>query len=341
MKLPFIPVVITLIKKFKIPLIIVGAIFLLGIGAFFGWKQYQFLQSPEKALQTITLALQKGDRHQLALLVDFRALSEDLARQIQAHYPAAASLPALAVLAENIQQSLWDSMGASADKPVKVNPYAPLEPLPAEALPQIATTLHMQQVTEHFALLQAIVDYPRAEHAFTLLLQLDDKAGQGWRITKVVNAAELVQAFVKAETLIANHKAEALAKKNAEQESRMNAQFTLHSCTARAGMLSDGKTALLTIEILGFNPGPHAIFNFNIEASLNSKTSGGDLFKVPLNLAKRTLQGENFSHSWNIPLDLESPEHQALLREKNLQCTPRFRNMGLGSGEVLFVRKNL
>lgn len=325
--------------------ILIGAMLAIIVAgcAFWGWQHYQFKQSPQKALQDITQALQKGNREQLAMLINFRTLSENFARQILQSYPAAVSLPPLEILAENVQQRILDNFvkAEESKKGVKPNPYAPLNPMPADTIVQIGTSLEMQQADARFALVRAIVDYPRAEKKFTLIFQMEKKESLGWQLTKIVNTPELVQSFILAEQSIEQQKTNALAAKNAEQQQRMDKQMLVNSCTAVAGMLSDGKTALLTIEVLTRNPGPHAVLNFNLEASLNGKKHPGNAQKFLLNLAKRTLQGENLHHTWNITLDPQKPDHQYLLAEKTLQCTARFNNMGLSSGEVLFIRKNL
>lgn len=312
-------------------------------GAFWGWQQYQFKQSPQKALQDIALALQKGNRQSLAILVDFRSLSENFAQQVLQNSPAGAEFPPVEILAENVQQRILDSFTKTEDpkKAAKPDPYAPLNPMPPDTIAQLATSIEMQQVGATFALARATVDYPRAEKKFTLIFQMEKKKGLGWQIIKIANAQELVHAFIQAQQSIDQQKSNALAEKNAEQQQRMDKQMVVNSCTAVAGMLSDGKTALLSVEVLARNPGPHAVLNFNLEATLNSTKNSEKTQKFLLNLAKRTLQGENLSHTWNITLDPQNPDHQDLLAEKKLQCTARFNNMGLSSGEILFLRKNL
>lgn len=337
------PNLISCLKRGKKALIIAIVLAIATGGTVWGWRHYQFKHSSQKALQDITLALQKGNRQNLAMLVDFRSLSENFAQQILHYYPTNAGLPAVEILAENVQQHILDSFTKVEEpkKGAKPNLYAPLKPLPADAMAQIATSFEMQQTDPDFALVRATVDYPRAEKKFILLFQMEKKEGLGWQLIKIVNAHELVQSFILAQQSIDLQKSNALKEKNAEQQARMNKQMVVNSCTAMAGLLSDGKTALLSIEVMARNPGPHAVLNFNIEVTLNSKKNSEKTEQFLLNLAKRTLQGENMTHTWNIGLDPQNPEHQYLLEEKRLQCTARFNNMGLGSGEVLFLRKNL
>lgn len=331
-----------IIKHKKISILCVSVVLLLG-SAIWGLRYYHIQRSPEKALEKITLALQKGNRTELATLVDFRSLSEHFSAAIVAEYNSD-NIPSMLELADALQQQVLEGLNAKPEdssKPVKADPYAPLKPFPLDTLAQIATTLQLETAEENFALLRAKVDYPRAEKKFALVLQMNRTASGAWRISKVVNALEIVRAFMESEASIAQQKSLALAEKNAEQRKRMEEQLIVHSCTALADYLSDEKTALLTIEILGRNPGPHAIHSFNIEASLTGTKPQDTPSVFLLNLAKRTLQGENFAHTWNITLDLQKPEHIDLLQEKKLHCATRFNNMALGSGEVLFVRKNM
>lgn len=330
-------------KKHKKLLLMCVIVLMVAGGSLGGLRYYYVQKSPEKAVQNIILALQKGNRVALATLVDFRSLSETFSQQLLSTYRAE-KMPPLPELAEMFQQKVLDTLGAKVDdsaKAAKLPLFAPLNPFPPDTLAQIATTLKLEKVDGNYALARAKVDYPRAEKSFTLLFTMDKNGSDAWRITKIVNAPEIIQAFMASEASIEQQKAAALAEKNAEQRKRMNEQFVLHSCTAVAGLLSDNQTALLTVEIMGRNPGPHAVLNFNVEASLIGKKRPTEPSVFLLNLAKRTLQGEDFAHTWNITLDLQNPEHLYLLQEKNLQCTIQFNNMGLGSGEMLFVRKNL
>lgn len=332
-----------LLHKSKKILIGMGVLLVVATCTFFGWRHYQFKNSSLKALQDISQALQKGNRQSLAELVDFRTLSESFARQIVQDLPADAAHPPVEILAEHIQQRILDNFNKAAEAPkgAKPSPFAPLNPLPPDTLAQIATSLTLEKAEDNFALAHAKVDYPRAEKAFTLIFQMEKKDGAPWRLTKISNAHEIVESFLQAQQSIDQQKSNALAAKNAEQQQRMDTQLIVSSCTAVAGMLSDGKTALLSVEILARNPGPHAVLNFNVKALLTGQKHPDQDISFLLNLAKRTLQGENFAHTWNIALDLQNPDHQYLLAEKKLQCTTKFNNMGLSSGEVLFVRKNM
>ncbi|MEG2171929.1 MAG: DUF2939 domain-containing protein [Desulfovibrionaceae bacterium] len=333
---------VPMLKEHKKKILILLFVSILTIFAILAWRHYHFKQSPQKTLQDISQALQKGNRPALAMLVDFRTLSESFAQQILQNAPPDSHLPTLEILAETVQQRIFDSFTKVEEKKDAPKPLssAPLDPLPADAMPQISTSLHLEQANASLVLARATVDYPRAEKKFILIFQLEKKPSTGWQLTKIVNAAELVNSFLLSQQSIDKQKAIALAEKNAQQQKRMHAQLVVNSCTAVAGMLSDGKTALLNVEILAQNPGPHGVMNFNVEVQLTGKKHPSTPHSFLLNLAKHTLQGETLTQTWNITLDLQKPEHVYLLAEKNLQCSTRFNNMVLSSGEVLFLRKN-
>lgn len=343
MKFSVLSLLLSLLHKSKKILIGIGLLLIVAACVFFGWRHYQFKNSPQKTMQNITQALHKAKLEHLAVLIDFRTLSESFARQMLQDLPKDAALPPVTILAEQIQQRILDNFTKPEEQPkgVKANPFAPLNPLPAGTLAQIGTSITLEKVEDNFALAHAKVDYPRAEKTFNLIFQLEKKGDAPWRLTKINNAHEIIQSFLEAQQSIDKQKSDTLAAKNAEQQQRMDSQLVVNSCTAVAGLLSDGKTALLSVEILARNPGPHAVLNFNVKTLLTGKKHSDKTISFLLNLAKRTLQGENFAHTWNIALDPQNPEHQYLLAERTLQCTTTFNNMGLSSGEVLFVRKNL
>lgn len=115
----------------------------------------------------------------------------------------------------------------------------------------------------------------------------------------------------------------------------MNAQLTITSCTVRAERLSDKKTLLLSMEILGHNTGKYAIHNMNLVTSI---TGARETVERHINIARRISPGENFHYTWNTDLSTDAPEDAALLAAPKLQCLVRPHTMTLSSGEMLYIR---
>ncbi len=238
-----------------------------------------------------------------------------------------------------VQLAVLNALAAAKeDKPPKEPAAdAPLAPLPSDFIQQLAGKLTLQRTLDNIALIQCAVSYPRAGRDFPLLLQMTDTAEFGWRVTKVVNALELAQAFKAAEASLKLQQEAAFAEKNADQQLRMDKQFPISSCTVSAGRLSDRRTALMVIEVMGRNAGPSSIHNANLVVTVTDAAQQ-PLFTRHLNVARRSLPGEQFNHTWTVELDPSDAASARLLGAKRLQCAVRLWALALGSGEVLHIR---
>ena len=330
--------------RLRFQLLLGVLILLVAMGGAYGWRTYQYRQTPEFALENINKYVLSGKRTELATLVDFRALALDLAENIYKQRPDTALLgPAsqkTASMADAIQMRLFTELEPPKDvKPAPKLPLeAPLAPLPTDFFAQIAGKFVIQTTRENMALIRAVVDYPRVQQPFPVVLLMERKGG-GWRVTRLANADDLVARFVQAEAKLQEQRQQALEEKNASELSRMKAQLDITSCTVAAATLSDRKTVLLTIQVMGRNKGPHTIHNMNLIATLTGSAQSGLAMQRHVNIAARMPPGENLSHTYNAELDMDNPEDAALLKAGKLQCTASPRAMTLSSGEVLYLRE--
>lgn len=341
MKLNPLPAAKAFFLRFRLPIILTLAVVLLAVGGAYGWRYYQYYTGPEHALLKLNNALRDANQEQLAKLVDFRALAWDFAEAVLKVYPpAAATHETVAQTADAVQLAVLKALAeAKEDKPPKEPAGdAPLAPLPSNFIQQLAGKLTLQRALDNVALLQHTVSYPRAERDFPLLLQMTNTVEFGWRVTRVINAVELAQAFKAAEASLKLQQEAAFAEKNADQQLRMDAQLPVSSCTVAAGRLSDKQTALMVIQVMGRNAGPSSFHNANFVVTVTDAAQRA-LYTRHLNVAQRSLPGEQFSHSWTVELDPSDATAARLLAAKRLQCSVRLWALALGSGEVLHIRE--
>lgn len=340
MKLNPLPAAKAFVLRFRLSIILTLLVVILAAGGAYGWRYYQYYTGPEHALLELNNALRDADQKKLANLVDFRALASDFAEAILKVYPPAApTYETTARTADAVQLAVLQALAeAKEDKPPKEPAAdAPLAPLPSNFIQQLAGKLTLQRTLDNVALIQRTVSYPRAERDFPLLLQMTDTEEFGWRITRVINAMELAQAFKAAEASLKLQQEAAFAEKNADQQLRMDEQFPISSCTVAAGRLSDKRTALMVIEVMGRNAGPSSIHNANFVVTVTDAAQQ-PLYTHHLNVARRSLPGEQFNHTWTVELDPSDAAAARLLRAKRLQCAVRLWALALGSGEVLHIR---
>lgn len=329
--------------RLRLTLLLTLIIILVAAGGALGWKRYQYRKSPDYAVATLINALAPPRLEQLAALVDFRALAHDFAAHIYAARPqtvrhSADPQEAVALMADEVQRQLLAAL-EQALTPEKTRkplpPDAPLAPLPDTLIPQLAEKLTLRSTRDNLAFLHAEIEYPRAETMFPLILLMEQRPAQGWVVTRVANAQDVVQHFVRAEASLQEQRQRALLEKNQLEQLRMDAQLSILSCTLHAERLSDKKTFLLTLEIFGFDKGPHSIHNLNFDVTI---VGAGDPIQRRLNMARRIAPGEHFSYIWHMDLDPQNPEDKALMAASDLQCMAHPRAMALSSGELLYIR---
>ena len=319
-------------------------VIVLAVGGAYGWKAYKYRQSPEFALEKLNKALLTGKKEDLAKMVDFRTLAIDLATIIYARRPETPAMgtqdQSVTLLADAIQRLLFTVLEPLKDDkaPPPVPPETPLAPLPYNFFPQVAGKLVLQSHQENAALAGATIRYGRIEQDFPLVLLMEHR-GDGWRVTRIANAGDMVRLFVQAENSLQQQRLLAWEEKNASELRRMNGQLDIRSCTAAVTRLSDQKTLLLTAQIVALNRGPHTIHNMNLVGSFTNPDVPALEEKRHINIAVRMPPGEQLIHTYNAELRLDDPGDAALAEAKSLICTISPQAMTLGSGEVLHLRE--
>lgn len=315
----------------------------LGAGIYFGWRQYEYMQSGLYAFENLKKALQPPDAAALAKIADFNALSQDLAKASQKNFPFFMAGPDQERKIRHLAQtallkrflSKEESSKAAAEPTEEDMLKTPLYLLPGNFVSQLLDSLHYEARGPNNALVSAKIDNPLLKTGFTIVMNMD-RGRQGWRISHIANAGELVAQL--REAMLRRYAAlrELYVSKNKATLKRMDQQLPIQSCTAHAGLLSDHRTLLLVVRLIARNTGKYQVNNFNVDASIINR-AGKTVLRRYLNTAKAVAPGEDFDHSWTFDLDANSSLSRELLAGSPLQCKASWQTLGLSSAEVLHI----
>lgn len=314
------------------------------VGGWFGWQQYQYLQSPAHALEKIKDALNPPDPAELAKLVDFRAVSMDFSRAIQREFPFyMAGGDQERKIRHDLQTSLLQRLMDGDEKKLQTlqqeDEEAQLKKdlriLPPDFLAQLQSGLNLRESGPNSALVTLRLSNPLLRQPFMLAFNMD-RTADGWKITSAANAPEVVGQIRQA--MLDRHVRvkQMYRDKNGSTRKSMNQLLPVQSCTAHAGLLSDGRTMLMVVHVIARNRGDVQVNNFDLDASiLNS--SGKPVLRRYLNVAMPVGPGEDFNHRWNFEMDGNSGIARELLHGQPLQCQAAWQTLGLNNGKVLHM----
>lgn len=325
----------------------VAILFLLLIGlaaaGWYGFKEYQYRQSSLYAMERIKKALMPPDPNELAHLVDFNAISQELAQAIRKNFPFYMEGPDQERSIRNrLQAALLKHFLNKEDAKAAPLPDSeeqllalPVKLLPADFVPQLLASMSLLENGTDTAHIGAKVENPLLKKTFPLIFSMR-KTGEGWKISHLANADELVSQINTA--LLDRHARlrTVYEDKNDKTAKRMEQLLPILSCSADAGLLSDGKTLLMVVQLIARNRGNVQINNFNVDASISGR-GGREITQRFLNVAKPIAPGEDFNHRWNFELEAGSPLGKAILAGRPLQCKASWQTLGLNNSEVLHI----
>lgn len=315
----------------------------LGAGGWFGWKEYQRRQSAEYAFEAVKKSLAPPNPAELARLVDFNSISQELAEAIAHSFPFFKAGPDQERNIRNMLQTVLLKRFLSRDdkKPAPLPEseeeqlLRQVEILPPDFVQQLTDNLSLLESGSEAALIGTKVENPLLKKTFPLIFSMRKNSG-GWKISHLANAPELSNQM-RAALLERHAKLRAVYEnKNRKTSQRMDQLLPILSCSADAGLLSDRKTLLLVVQVIARNRGTIQINNFNVDTSIGGR-GGRQILQRFLNVAKPIAPGEDFNHRWNFELDASSPEARQLLSAGPLQCRASWQTLGLNNSEVLHI----
>ena len=339
MSLPAVASLIAFTRKHTFVLAAVLLVILAAVGGYSGWRHYQFRQTAEFAFSQLKDALRPVKPADLAVRVDFAAITKPLVKAVVQHYPALKQGPnQTRDLSDMIQIGLL-KQARIKEEPAKEETdevarlKTPLYLLPPTFYTQLAETLTLQNPTDTTALIAAKVRHPVLNKEFSILLRMD-KTPEGWRVDDFVNAEDIVRQFreYQMERMVAQR--QIILDKNANIKKRMEDILPIRSCTASAGLISDGKTLLVVVNVKSKNNSSVMVSNMDLFTKIYAP-DGTELLQRYLNAVQPTASGEDFERNWTIELDGESALGKAILSARKLTCDASWKTLGMANGEVL------
>lgn len=339
MNLPFVASLVAFIRRHTLAMAAVLLALLAAVGGYSGWRHYQYRQTTEFAFTQIKEALSPAKPAELALYVNFDAISRPLAAAIAQHYPFLKKGPnQLRDLSDMVQIGLLKQTRIK-EEPVKEETdelarlKTPLYVLPPDFFTQFAASATLQNSTENTALVAAQIRHPVLNKKFSLLLRMV-KTPEGWEMDDLVNADDLVRQFREAQMARMVAQRQLLLDKNAKIKKRMEDIFPIKSCTANAGLISDGQTLLVVVNVQSKDTGTVAVNNMALSVKIFAP-DGTELMHRFLNAVHPTFPGEAFDRNWTIEMDGSSALGKSVLAARKLTCEASWKTLGLGNGEVL------
>ena len=339
MSLPAVASFVAFIRKHTFVLAAILLVILAAVGGYSGWRYYQYRQTAEFAFLQIKDALHPTKPADLALRVDFGAITKPLVKAVAQHYPTLKQGPnQLRDLSDMIQVGLLKQARVK-EEPIKEETdeiarlKTPLHVMPPTFYTQLWENMSLQNPTDTSAFIAAKIRHPVLNKDFSLLLRMD-KTAEGWRVDDFVNANEIVRQFreYQVERMVAQR--QIILDKNANIKKRMQETLPIKSCTVNAGLISDGKTLLVVVNVKSKNTGLVMVGSVDLSAKICAP-DGTELMHRFLNAIQPTAPGEDFERSWTIEMDGESALGKTILSTRKLTCEASWKTLGLANGEVL------
>ena len=320
---------------------------LAGAGCFYGYKTWQYRQTPEYAFEKIREALNPPDTTRLAKFVDFRRIGNEIAVATAKNFPFfMAGADQERAIAQIVQSAVLKNILAGADAKLakpdaeeseEASLSRPLEILPKNFVAQLYESLNLTEAGKNGALIGARIDNPQFKKPFTLVFSLV-RTPDGFRVERLVNANELVSQLRAAMLERFAALREVYEKKNAATAKQMEGILPIQSCTADAGLLGDGRTMIMVVHVLARNQSDTRVNNVSVDAEIFGQR-GQLLLRRYLNAAEATPEGGVFKHRWNFEMEGSQDVARRLLSGGRLSCRARWQTLGLNNGKVLHIQE--
>ncbi len=324
-------------------LIIIGIVVLLGVGGFFGWKMFVNGQGPEAFVSTLNKTLVAGDLASLVKLVDFRALTQDMAQQIlnnpQVEGVVVLNTKTLSGLSQSIEQVFIKNIQGEPAKPnanKKEDPFASLEPIPVDFSKQITGKFTFLGMVNQGAMVTVTFNHARLKKDVTLNFlaqQLPD-----WKITKLMNMPELLKEYLTEEKKILDARRKVFEMQRAQDKKRIEQQFQLDECVAFVHQPSGQKYPLLTVRVKGYNNGPFTIRSMTFDTKITIHGDGGELvYNHDISTASLLRVGITLEDSYVIDVEKHGKELEFLNTSTQVSCAAFVKFMTLDDGKILYI----
>jgi hypothetical protein len=275
-------------------------------------------------------------------MVDFRALSEDLVLAGIAAYPQAAmNETQKAEMQDKAQRLALKALEAGKDaKPETVLPRKLFEPVPfvpEDVIVQFTAGMKLEK-TSGGVQIRSQFTHNGLQTNFPLRL-LRERRQNGWLVTRLLNAQELVSLYKGATDAVLAADEAKLAEKNEKILSRMRAHFDSPQCLASVNLMGSKQEVMLVVKVTAKNTDTTTLHNVNLLCDVRAG-NGTPVYSRQLNVVQRVYGGGAFSNTWTVVLEADSEEAARLLQAGPLSCTVDPKVMSVGMGEILYPRKD-
>jgi hypothetical protein len=166
-----------------------------------------------------------------------------------------------------------------------------------------------------------------------------ERRPEGWRVTRLLNAQELVSLYKGTmDALLAEDEAK-LAATNEKIMEKMRAHFSAPQCLSAVNLMASEHEAMLVVKVTARNTDKTTMHSVNLLCNVYA-SNGTPVFSRQVEVAQRVFSGGDFSNTWTIVLDTDSEDAARLLQAGPLSCTVEPRVMSVGVGEILYLRKD-
>ena len=301
---------------------------------------YRYRTGPDSIFTNLRAALIEGDKAGLAAIMDFRSLSEDIALAVLAADPQnTAHAHRKAEMQDEAQRLVLKAL--TDGKNTKTEPVLPRKLfervpfMPTDVVPQFAAGMTLEKTADG-AQIHARFTHHGLQKDFPVRLLMERRQGD-WRVTRLLNAQELVRLYQGAmDALLAEDEAK-LVEKNEKISERMRAHFASPQCLASAHLMGSKREAMLVIKVTAHNKDTTTLHNVNLLIDVRAG-SGSSVYSRQLDVVQRVFGGGEFSNTWTIVLDADSDDAARLLQAGPLSCTVTPKVMSVGAGEILYPR---
>jgi hypothetical protein len=301
---------------------------------------YRYRTGPGYVFKSLRAALNEADRAELATIIDFRSLSEDIVAAVLAVYPQAATNEMQkAEMRDEAQRQALKALavkpGAKQETALPRKLFEPLPFLPEDFIAQFAAGMKLEKTADN-ARIHSHFTHNGLQANFPVRLLMEHRPG-GWLVTRLLNAPELVNLYKGAMDVIRTEDEAKLAEKNAQTIAKMRTYFDSPQCLAAMNPVSDRLEVMLVIKVTAQNTSATTLHNVNILCDVRAG-DGTQAYERQLNVVQRVDGGGSFSNTWTVLLDSNGPEAAKLLQAGPLSCTVEPKVMSVGAGEMLYLR---
>lgn len=337
-------------RKVRLALAGVGVLVCAAIGAVIFMQQQK--RTPEYALERLNEAVATRNLEQLARLVDFVSLSQDLADAVleTGLQPDEFTAATLQTAVQRRLLQLFSSPLVATEEEPPARPRGPLDdPVydilrkPVHVLPP---SLMSQLIAKPFTMLaegddvvglETTIEHPQLQLSAPLRLIMRKRAGQ-WIVTGVSNSRAITGVFSEKVKDLKQAATEAFDAENRRVRSLMHTYYAITECRPILFPPDASGVVRFRLVLSGKNGGDRELVSSASHCIIMNQ-QGEHIGTLRLENTRAVTPGDTFEHAWFYTFEQRYPEVEAMLSGGELSCRADPVLVSLGRGSVLYPRK--